>query len=73
MKFQWIHEHRREFSLQPMRDVLGVSKSGYYASPGRPISRHRQRREHLAGEITRVFDINRGLRRRSCRQDGSGQ
>ncbi len=55
MKFKWIHEHRQEFPVQPMCDVLGVCKSGYYASLKRPASERTRRRTQLTGRVIEAF------------------
>jgi len=31
MRYQYIREHRQEFSVKRMCQVLGVTRSGYYA------------------------------------------
>lgn len=38
MRFQFIEDHRDEFSVIQMCAVLDVSPSGYYAWQGRPPS-----------------------------------
>lgn len=61
MKFAWIEEHREAFAVGVMCRVLGVSKSGYYASLHRPPSERRKRRAELAGKIRAVHAENRGV------------
>jgi putative transposase len=51
VKFAWMKEHRQRFPVEGMCEVLGVSPSGYYAWRKRPVSRRRQRREHLTGQV----------------------
>ena len=60
MKFAWIRAHR-EFPTRVTCRVLGVSKSGYYASLHRPPSGRRTRRVALAGKVRAVHAENRGV------------
>lgn len=61
MKFAWIQAHRAAFDVEAMCRVLGVSKSGFYASLGRRPSRRRERRRELAGRIRAVHAEHRGV------------
>ena len=61
MKFAWISDHRAAFPVGAMCRVLEVSKSGYYASLGRPPSARRRRRAALAAEVRAVHAENRGV------------
>ena len=42
-------------------DVLGVSRSGYYAWVGRPAGPRATRRAELSAEVARAFAANRGV------------
>ena len=59
MKFAWMKEHRQQFAIELMSEVLHVSKSGYYAWLKRPASARRRRREHLADKVTEAHRKSR--------------
>lgn len=61
MKFQFIEEHLRQFAIDTVCEVLGVSRSGYYAWRDRPQSVQAKRREQLALRIQAVHRENRGV------------
>ena len=62
MKFAFIKDHLLpEFPVGVCCDVLGVSRSGYYAWLGRPASARDRRREDLAGKVRRAHEENRGV------------
>ena len=60
MRFVWIHRHREEFPVNAMCGVLKVSRSGYYATLGRPPSARRARREELVVKIKESHAQSRG-------------
>lgn len=60
MIFAFIHEHRHRFDLRVMCRVLGVSKSGYYASLTRAPSPRARDDEHLASLVETSFRKARG-------------
>jgi transposase InsO family protein len=55
MKFQFIEDHRREFPIIRMCEVLEVSRSGYYAWRDRPPSAREMANQALYTEIKRVY------------------
>jgi len=57
--FAFIRDHRHEFPVQLMCDVLDVSSSGYYLWDGRPPSKREQRHQELVEKITRTYEENR--------------
>lgn len=60
MKFAFIKERLTGFPVDVSCDVLGVSRSGYYAWITRPASSVRaRRREDLAEQIRQVHERNR--------------
>jgi putative transposase len=61
VKYRFIHKHRFEFRVQKMCDVLGVSRSGYYAWLGRPVSERMNRRRQLTRRIYQIFIRSRRL------------
>ena len=62
MKFRFIREHLAEaYPLGVVCEVLGVSRSGYYAWRERPDSARARRREELAEKVKAVHQANRGV------------
>ena len=55
---RFIDDHREQFGVQPICDVLGWNVSTYYAFKRRPPSERALRDEHLSGEIRRVWEAN---------------
>ena len=55
MKFSFIKQHSREFSIERMCDVLEVSRSGYYAWLKRGTSQRALQDRSLAQQIIEVF------------------
>jgi transposase InsO family protein len=56
MIFKFIDDHRREFRIDLMCRVLGVSRSGYYAHLRRPTSARKVANEVLWGHVRGVFE-----------------
>ena len=63
MKFRFIKEHLsgRCFPVEACCDVLGVSRSGYYAWRDRPRAARAKRRQELAAKVKAVHEANRGV------------
>jgi putative transposase len=59
MKYQFVAEHRHEYPIALMCQVLEVSVSGYYAWRQRPASHHRREDARLSAEIQTIFLENR--------------
>jgi transposase InsO family protein len=60
VKFRFIREHLRpRFPVEACCEVLGVSRSGYYAWRGRPRSARDERRRELAEKVKAVHEANR--------------
>ena len=59
MRFQFIHEHLKEFSVRVMCRVLGVSASGYYAWCSRPESMRSREDRRLRTKIRAAFERSR--------------
>lgn len=55
MRHAWIRGHVDSFEITAMCEVLGVSRSGYYASVDRPKSVRRQRTERIEASVAKVF------------------
>ena len=55
MRFQFIDDHRKEFPVRRMCEVLGVSRSGYYAWRGRPPSAREMANRELTAKIKKEF------------------
>ena len=60
MKYQFIQEHRQQFSLPLLCRMLQVTCSGYYAWRQRPRSQRRQRDEQLMIHIRAIYDRSQG-------------
>ena len=56
MRFQFIEDHRGEFRVIQMCQVLDVSPSGYYAWRGRPPSAREMANRELLDKIEAVFE-----------------
>lgn len=60
MKFRFIHEHVKEFSVRLMCRVLGVSPSGYYAWCSRPESTRSREDRRLLTKIRAFHARSKG-------------
>jgi|LSQX01.2.fsa_nt_gb putative transposase len=60
MKYRFIHDHRLEFRVEKMCNVLGVSRSGYYAWIDRPVSRRDLDDEKLLFHIKQIHKESNG-------------
>jgi putative transposase len=60
MKYQFIQEHRPQFSLAVLCRMLQVTCSGYYAWRQRPRSQRRQQDEQLIIHIRAIYGQSRG-------------
>lgn len=58
--YQFIEQHKQEFSITVMCGVLGVSKSGFYAWRKRSTCHHKREDAHLKQEIRQVFERHQG-------------
>jgi putative transposase len=61
MRFQLIGNHRDEFPVTRMCEVLDVSPSGYYAWRGRPPSAREMANRELVKKIEAVYNDNYGI------------
>ncbi len=60
MKYEFIEQHKHEFAIVVMCQVLGVSESGFYAWRKRPVSQRKREDALLTQEIEQVFDKHQG-------------
>jgi putative transposase len=60
MKYQFIEQHKQEFPVAAMCQVLGVSESGFYAWRKRPACRRTREDARLTQEIRQVFVSHQG-------------
>jgi putative transposase len=60
MKYQCIDQHKHEFAIVVMCQVLGVSESGFYAWRKRPASQRKREDALLTQEIRQVFEKHQG-------------
>jgi len=59
VKFAFIKESLSEYPVEICCEVLGVSRSGYYAWRDRPVSARARRQEELREKIQAVHEQNR--------------
>lgn len=59
MKFAFVRDHQAQFPVEVLCEVLGVSRSGYYAWRDRPASSRARRRDRLVAEIRRAHGDSR--------------
>ena len=60
MRYQFIEQHKHEFPIVTMCQVLGVSESGFYAWRKRPACQRQREDAQLTQEIRQVFVTHRG-------------
>ena len=60
MRFAFVRDHRKEYPVGLMCDMLEVSRAGFYAWVRRPPPGRAARREELVGEIRRCHERSRG-------------
>lgn len=60
MRYQWISESEELYSVQEMRSVLELSRSGYYAWKGKKPSARALEDEPLKEAILEVYERARG-------------
>jgi len=59
MRYQCIREHAAQFPIAQLCDVLGVSRSGYYAWRTRPVSARAQADARLLAQMTTLHQQSR--------------
>jgi putative transposase len=59
MKYQFMAEHRAEFEVRVMYQVLGVSRSGDYAWRSRPVSPRKMANDILLEQIKQTHQKSR--------------
>lgn len=59
MKFEFMKEHAKEFSIEKMAEVLRVCRSGYYKFLKRVPSKRDLKNEELIGKIKEVHQASR--------------
>ena len=65
LRFEFMKEHRREFSIEKMAKVLGVSRFGYYDFLEKPRSDRNLENERLKEAINSLY---REIFERVCSQ-----
>jgi hypothetical protein len=61
VRFAFVRDHQGEFPVEVLCEVLGVSRSGYYAWRGRPPSPAAARRGRLVEQIRAVHEEARSV------------
>lgn len=61
MRFRFVDEYKHQFRIRSLCQVLGVSRSGYYAWQGRPLPRREGRNEALLVHIRDTYLRSRGI------------
>ena len=61
MKYAWITKHNDSFPIALMCQILRVSRSGYYDSVDRPVSKRAQRTKKIRASVRQVFDENHAV------------
>ena len=59
MRYQFIREHEREYSVQRMCRVLDVTRSGYYAWQPEKTGSREQENQILVGHIRKEYKTSR--------------
>ncbi len=59
MKYQFMHEHEKEFSLERMSKMLNVSRSGYYQFMKSKPSKQAYENESLLVKIKKIHEDSR--------------
>lgn len=60
MIFQLIEDTRQDFPVEVLCEVLGVSKSGFYAWKARPVSARAREDAQLIAEIREIHRESKG-------------
>ena len=60
MRFRLIDQAKKEFPVQRLCDVLGVSQSGYFAWRGRPACRRQREDMVLLAHVRSAFALSNG-------------
>jgi putative transposase len=61
VRFRFIEDHRQQYPVSLLCELLNVSVSGYYAWRKRPMSQHQREDGQLAKRIQVAYDTNRGV------------
>ena len=61
MRYAWIREHVDCFPVSLMCELLEVSRSGYYDSIDRPVSKRAERTAKIRDSVQQVFDENHAI------------
>jgi putative transposase len=60
MRYQFIEQHRAEYEVSLMCELLQVSRSGYYAWRKRPVSAREMANQQLLEQIERAYEASGG-------------
>ncbi|WP_353618617.1 IS3 family transposase, partial [Spartinivicinus marinus] len=74
LRFEFIHQHREQFSIKALCRCMSVSSSGYYDWRSRPVSKRAQEDEALKAKIKKSHEAShRNYGTRSIKDDLTDQ
>jgi putative transposase len=60
MKYQFIEQHKHEFAIVAMCQVLSISESSFYAWRKRSACQRQREDAQLTAELRQIFDGHKG-------------
>jgi putative transposase len=59
-RFRFVEDHKAEYTVVRLCALVGVSRSGFYAWRGRPVSARAEANSVLVGQIREIHEASRG-------------